>query len=58
MGRRCRANVMYIQPLNRWTRIIETYDERANAFFGILTWIFEQRYNFLCKVRAFPSYTS
>jgi len=32
---------------------------RADApYFGILTRIFEQRYNFLCKVRAFPSYTS
>lgn len=29
MGSRWRANAMYIQPLNRWMRIIETYDERA-----------------------------
>lgn len=33
MGSRWRANAMYFQPLNRWTRSIETYDERAQLLF-------------------------
>ena len=27
--RRMKSNAMYIQPLNKWTRSIETYDGRA-----------------------------